>query len=122
MHELAVTQSILEIALRHAEQAGAKRILRLNLVIGELSSIVDDSVQFYWEFITKETIAAGSTLHFRRITAEMTCQNCAHTYHPKEALACPKCHSANVKVTAGEEFTLEAIDIAETEAEAEVLP
>ncbi|MFN2270088.1 MAG: hydrogenase maturation nickel metallochaperone HypA, partial [Anaerolineae bacterium] len=51
MHELSITESILKIALRHAEQAGAKRITRLNLVIGELSGVVGESVQFYWDMI-----------------------------------------------------------------------
>ncbi len=59
MHEMSVTQSLLEIALRHAEQADAQRITRLNLIIGELASVVDNSVQFYWDIISKETIAAG---------------------------------------------------------------
>lgn len=114
MHELAVTQNILDIALRHAQ---GRPILGVNLVIGELSSIVDDSVQFYWEFITKNTLAAGSRLRFRRITAQMTCQKCGHTFHPREALACPVCDSIQVAVTAGDEFMLEAIDIAETDWE-----
>ena len=50
MHELAVTQSILDIALRHAERVGAQRILSINLVIGELTGFVDDSIQFYFGF------------------------------------------------------------------------
>ena len=57
MHELSVTESLLEIALRHAQQAGATRVTGLHLVIGQLSSIVDDSVQFYWDFVSKDTIA-----------------------------------------------------------------
>ena len=47
MHELPVTESILEIALRHAQEAGARRITDLYLIIGQLSTIVDDSIQFY---------------------------------------------------------------------------
>ena len=42
MHELPVAQSILKIALEHAEKANAKRIVDLNIVMGELSSIVDE--------------------------------------------------------------------------------
>jgi len=46
MHELAVTENILSIASKHAQESGATRVTAINLVIGQLSSIVDDSVQF----------------------------------------------------------------------------
>lgn len=112
MHELAVTESILEISLRHAEEAGAERIKNLYLVIGQLSSIVDDSVQFYWEMISKDTLAEGSRLHFRRIPAEMECQACAQSFSPgDEDFVCPACGSFNVRITAGDEFYMEAIDV-----------
>lgn len=112
MHELAVTQSILEIALRHAEEAGASKITDLYLVIGRLSSIVDDSVQFYWEMIAEGTPAAGSQLHFKRLSLEIACLDCQNRYSPDdEDLACPKCGSTNVSVVSGEEFYLEAIDV-----------
>ena len=42
MHELAVTQSIMDIVLRHAGRAGAQRVVAINLVIGELTGFVDD--------------------------------------------------------------------------------
>ncbi|MGD8998651.1 MAG: hydrogenase maturation nickel metallochaperone HypA, partial [Anaerolineae bacterium] len=67
MHELSVTESLLEIALRHAARAGAARITRLNIVVGELSSIVDESVQFYWDIVSRGTMAEGAELHFERV-------------------------------------------------------
>ncbi|MCP4357034.1 MAG: hydrogenase maturation nickel metallochaperone HypA [Chloroflexi bacterium] len=113
MHELAVTESILEIGLRYARQEGAARITDLYLVIGDLSSIVDDSVQFYWEMISQGTMAENSVLHFRRVTAAITCQNCNHTYSIETLSLCPGCDSSQVRITAGEEFYLEAIDVAD---------
>lgn len=112
MHELAVTQSILEIALQHAEQAGAGRITDLHLVIGQLSSMVDDSVQFYWDLISQGTPAEGARLHFRRVPVEMQCRACDHRYTPDGDFMCPACGSDQVQVVAGEEFYLEAIDVA----------
>ena len=47
MHELPVTESILEIALRHAQKADATRITDLHLVIGQLATLVDDSIFGY---------------------------------------------------------------------------
>ena len=112
MHELAVTESVLKIALQHAEKANAKRVTDLHIVMGELSSMVDDSIQFYWEIIAKDTIAQKAQLHFRRVPAELQCVNCSEKYHPKdEELICPKCGNAGAKILTGEEFFLETIDV-----------
>ena len=114
MHELTITESILEIALRHAREQNAGRITDLYLVIGEWASMVDDSVQFYWDIISERTIAKGATLHFRRVLVELICQDCGQVYQPtSEKMACPKCAGTNVKLKAGEEFYLEAIDVDE---------
>jgi len=113
-----VTESLLEIALRHARQADAGRITDLHLVIGELSTVIDDSVQFYWDFVSEGTPAEGATLHFRRIPAEMTCQDCGEMYDPKVDLTCPACNSSNVRTIAGQEFFLEAIEVGDDEAAA----
>ncbi len=112
MHELPFTQSLLEIALRHAQQANAQRITDLHIVIGELSSMVDDSIQFYWDIIAKDTIAQGARLHFRRVPAELQCMVCFNKYRPQQGeLLCPTCGSVGAKILAGEECFLEAIDI-----------
>jgi len=112
MHELAVTQSILDISLRHANDAGAKQITGINLVIGEFASIVDDSVQFYWDLLAHGTIAQGAQLHFERLVGEMTCTNCKHSFHPKDTdFACPKCESQFVQITKGDEFRVDSIDV-----------
>lgn len=112
MHELPVTESILEIALKHAQKAGARHITAVHLVIGQMASIVDDSVQFYWDFVSKDTLAEGAQLTFRRIPAELQCQDCQKRYAPDgTVLACPQCGSTRVKIVAGEEFYLEAIDV-----------
>jgi hydrogenase nickel incorporation protein HypA/HybF len=112
MHELPVTQNILRIAAEYAEKADAARVTDLYLVIGQLSSIVDDSVQFYWEIISKNTICEGATLHFERIPATLHCLDCGATYTlQRELRGCPACESARVQVTAGEEFRLDSIEV-----------
>jgi hydrogenase nickel incorporation protein HypA/HybF len=119
MHELPITENILEIAIRHGQQADAIRITNLYLVIGQLSSIVDDSIQFYWDIISRDTICEGATLHFERIPAQLQCQDCGHSYGIKHELsACPNCSSVRIKVTAGEEFQLQSIEV-ETDKETE---
>lgn len=112
MHELSVTESLLKITVQHAEQANANRVTDLHIVIGDLASMVDESIQFYWDIIAKETIAEGATLHFRRVPAELQCNTCSEKYQPTDTeLECPRCGGVGAAIIAGEEFALESIDV-----------
>lgn len=112
MHELAVTENLLDIALRHASNEDAKRITDINIVIGDLSSIIDDSVSFYWEIITKGSIAEGAQLHFMRLQTIFHCLECDHQFHPNsESFSCPACQSQRIQIIQGKEFYLESIQI-----------
>ena len=116
MHELAITEQLLTTALRHAEQAGAARITRLNLVVGQLSSVVDDSVQFYWDFVAQGTIAEGAVLSFRRVPASLTCRDCGASFTiDRFEGKCPSCGGEQVSVVSGDEFHLESIEVEEAQ-------
>lgn len=112
MHELSVTESILNIAQKHAVQSEAKRVTDIHITIGDLSSIVDDSVEFYWDIISKDTICENSKLHFKRVPAKLECKDCGTVYAIEDGLQpCPNCGSIHIKVITGEEFLLESIEI-----------
>ena len=113
MHELPVTQGIIDVAIEAAKANNASRITDIYLVIGNLASIVDDSVQFYFDFLSKDTLAVGATLHFRRESATATCQDCSHQWSVTPPLLpeCPNCDSARVQIAGGREFYVESIEI-----------
>ncbi|MHC1784907.1 MAG: hydrogenase maturation nickel metallochaperone HypA [Anaerolineaceae bacterium] len=112
MHELSITENILQIALKHAEQAHAARVTDINLVIGSLSSVIDDSVQFYWDFLSENTICHKAGLHFDRRPAVLKCRSCANEYKIEGSLeACPACQGENIQIISGEEFFLDSIEI-----------
>jgi len=112
MHELSVTESVLEIACKHARKAQAITVTDIYLVIGRLSSIVDDSVKFYWDMISKDTICEKARLHFKRLPAKLICLNCRKEYELNDELTpCPNCGSAKVRVLSGDEFNIESIEI-----------
>lgn len=112
MHELSVTESILQISITHANQANARRVTDVHLVIGRLSSIVDDSVQFYWDFVSENTICAGSKLHFERRPAILHCLDCENEFSIDDELkVCPKCGGARTVIVSGEEFFVDSIEI-----------
>jgi len=112
MHELAVTQSLLKLAVDHAEAAEATRVTDIYIEIGQLSSYVDESVQFYWDLISKGTVAQGATLHFHRVPMELECHDCRHCFQPTGAnFECPKCKSEHVEVVSGDVFQLVGLDV-----------
>ncbi len=113
MHELAITKQIADIAIRHGEKNEASKVTDLYLVIGDLSSVVDDSVQFYWDIIADGTICEGARLHFERIPAKLRCQECGHEYTLQngELTFCPQCESSDVHIIQGKEFQLQSINI-----------
>lgn len=113
MHELAVTEQILAIAVRSANEAGGYQVTDLHLVLGELSTFVDESVQFYWDIISQDTLCAGSRLHFTRIPARFQCQSCQTKFGLDQGtlMPCPHCSSGRVTILAGQEFYLDSLEI-----------
>lgn len=112
MHELAITENILNIVVDHAIQANASRVISLKLKIGQLSSFVDDSVQFCWNLLSQGTICAGAELQIVRIAAEFECLDCGQRFPFERELApCPGCGGMRARLNAGEELEVSSIEI-----------
>ena len=116
MHELAVTESLLAIVIQSAEENHAQKVTDITLSIGALSSIIDESVQFYWDHLSKGTIAEEATLHFNRIRASLRCLDCETEFTLEDELTpCPNCQGINLNIIAGEEFQVDYIEIQKEE-------
>ncbi len=112
MHELAITQSMLELVLEQAKEAGAKKVEKINLIIGEMSGYVEDSVRFYFDFLSKETIAEGAALSFTMVPATARCRNCGKVFKVKEFdWVCPNCSQTSLEITGGKELRVESIEV-----------
>ena len=112
MHELGVTQSILEIALEHGQKAHARKIRSIHLVIGELSGIVEESVQFYFDFVSKGTMAEGAGLIFEKKPAILRCRSCGLEFSiARDSWVCPACQTPGPEIVSGREFFMDSIEV-----------
>lgn len=112
MHEYAVTKSIVDIAVKEAKAANAVKITEIKLVIGDLSSIIDESVNMYFEIIGKDTIAEGAKLIFKRMPAVLYCNRCRKNFEkPVKGFECPECGCTGALTDAGREFYIESLEV-----------
>ncbi len=112
VHELAITQNILDVVLSEAKAAQADKITRINLVIGELSGVVSESVQFYFDFLKKGNPAEEANIDFRLVPAELRCRDCHTNFNPRDsAWVCPNCQSTSLEVLSGRDCYIESIEV-----------
>jgi hydrogenase nickel incorporation protein HypA/HybF len=114
MHELPVTQSILEIVLRHAEAQGVNEVLSVDLKIGALSDLEAEWLQSYFDALSRGTVAEGAKLRIHRSPLTFLCEPCAReftaTREELESARCPTCSSRDASVVAGTGYTVESME------------
>jgi len=104
--------SILSIVLENAKTVQASRIKRINLNIGELSGIVPEYIQLQFEFLSKDTIAAGASLSFHQPTTKLRCRNCGEIFSPENHnWVCPNCREQKIEIVSGRECYVDSMEV-----------
>src|SRR6476661_6537537 len=92
MHELSIMTYLLEAVEKKAREVGASRVRAINLVVGESTGALDDSLLFYFDMLTPETLAEGARLNIRRTRMTFRCERCDEDYTPEVGgFECPRC-------------------------------
>jgi hydrogenase nickel incorporation protein HypA/HybF len=109
MHEMSITQGIIELCLEHA---GGRRVSSLDVEIGELSSVVPEAIEFCFEACSRETLLEGATLNIIRIPGMGQCLDCCRETPLTELYgSCTECGSSRVSIVAGEELRVSEIEV-----------
>lgn len=112
MHEQSIVESLLALAIENAEKAKASKILRIYLVVGELSGVVEECVDFYFSLLSKDTIAAQASLFFTHIPAQVRCRNCSTVFTPEKFdFHCPECQEQQIEIIAGRELYIDSMEV-----------
>jgi len=113
MHELGLTQSILDIAVEHAVKNGAAKISQVNVKAGKMTAIVEDSMQFFFEYLAGDTIAAGAQLVIEHVPIVIRCLQCGKESEVEQLdiYTCPHCGEHAVELVSGREFFVDSIEV-----------
>lgn len=112
MHELGITQSIVDLAEQTAREQGATRILSVTVEIGELSGVVPDAVAFCFEACSKGTPLEGTRLIIDQIPGRGRCSQCGReTPMDHFTFACPVCDALGLERLQGEELRIREMEI-----------
>jgi hydrogenase nickel incorporation protein HypA/HybF len=113
MHELAIAESIVDIAVRHAR---GRPVVRVEVAVGHLRQVVPSALAFAFELVAQGTPVEGAELVLDVIPATVRCRTCGEESELDDwPLLCRPCGSADLAVIAGEELRVESLDVEEQE-------
>jgi hydrogenase nickel incorporation protein HypA/HybF len=109
MHELSITQSVVETV---TERTGNAEVVSVRLRVGRLSGVVPDAMRFCFELVTAGTPLEGARLEIDRPEGRGCCRTCVAEFAlPDPVLLC-HCGSADVEVLAGRELAVASVVLA----------
>lgn len=100
MHELGITQGIIDRAREVAGANGARRIAGLYLVMTAAADFTQESIEMFFEMLTDEDeMFRGAVLHFEHRPVAATCLNCSDEFNTDAPQPiCPQCGSFMVQL------------------------
>lgn len=115
MHELGVVRSIVDIVVTHAQQAGARRVNSVSLVVGKTRNLERYWVQEYFDRCAKGTLAEGAAVEIRYVPVVFECRECGARFGYRHAHAgathCEQCGADSARLVSGAELAIESIGI-----------
>ena len=125
MHEVSVVSDIVSAILKELENYNVERVEEVVLVVGDMTSLGDEQLEFAYEIVTKETKLEGSKLIIEHEKIRVKCKECDYEgevrmlesdygEHTRPILSCPKCNG-KVRVIAGQTCKVRNLKIVEAE-------
>ncbi|MBP1688497.1 MAG: hydrogenase nickel incorporation protein HypA/HybF [Deltaproteobacteria bacterium] len=115
MHELPITERILDVVLRHAAGQDVHRIVRVHLRVGALADLEDHWIQHYFNYLSRGTLAENAELAITRAPIRVRCRSCACSFEiTREDLGkatCPGCGETGCELVSGREYFIENMEV-----------
>jgi len=112
LHELGITQCIIDIAVRTAREQGAKQVLSVTVEVGSLSGVVPEAMEFCFETCTAGTMVAGAELLIETVAGRGRCPECGIEMEiDNYTFACSSCGALGLERLQGEELRIKELEV-----------
>jgi hydrogenase nickel incorporation protein HypA/HybF len=112
MHEMSLTEGILDIIQEEARKRHFARVRVVRLEVGAIGHVEASSLAFCFDAVMRGTIAEGAELDIVAIPGEGWCFDCEKATPLTERFgACAFCGGRHVHMTAGDELRVKEMEI-----------
>ncbi len=112
MHELSLACTLVDMACERARQAGAERVVAIELGLGVLAGVMREALVFGFEAACCNTPAEGARIEIRDEPAAGRCRACgAQCELDTFSILCPQCGEPCLSVSGGDQLLLRAIEV-----------
>ena len=112
MHEMGIVSGVLDAVTASARDAGADKVLKITLRIGEMTEVVDEALTFAFEALTEGTMCEGAKLEVIKVAPRSFCLECFEEFdHDRFHRICPSCGSYETQLLEGRELSIESIEV-----------
>ena len=115
MHELGIMTGVMDAVITSAKDAGADKVLKVSLSVGEMTEAIEDALRFAFEALSEQqeyALCADAELIITMVRPKSRCHECGAEYeHDRFHMLCPECGSFATELIAGRELQIDSIEV-----------
>lgn len=112
MHELSLSQGIIDVIEAEARKQNFARVRIIQLEVGSLSGVDIEALRFGFEAVSRGTFAENATLEIEVLPGTAWCFDCNRTVTIGEFYdPCPECQGRRLRVSGGEQLRVKEIEV-----------
>lgn len=126
MHEVSVVADMIASIKNELEKYNVLSVKSVTLIVGKLTNLGEEQMEFAFEILTNDSIMEGSKLFIEKEEIAVKCDKCGYSgpvrtieidesmHLQMPVLSCPECNGS-VVITAGKTCCVKHIEIEEAD-------
>ncbi|MDP1557769.1 MAG: hydrogenase maturation nickel metallochaperone HypA [Nitrosomonas sp.] len=112
MHELSLAENVLQIIEEAAQAQNFTHVKTVWLEIGQLACVEPESLRFYFEVVTQDSVAHQAKLEIIEVAGQGWCDQCQCAAPlASHDDSCPACGNYALQITRGGSMQIKELEV-----------